>query len=45
VCDTDKWESIYALRCSECSGGYHLNHEDTIAWRYCPDCGARMYEV
>lgn len=41
-CDEDKWEHIYALRCSECHGGYHLSHETTTAWNYCPECGARM---
>ena len=44
VCGTDEWEHFYALRCSECYGGYHLKYEDTITWRYCPDCGARMDE-
>ena len=42
VCGTDEWEHYYALRCSECYGGYHLKYEDTITWRYCPDCGAKM---
>lgn len=43
-CDEDKWEHIYALRCSKCNGGYHLSHETTTAWNYCPNCGARMDE-
>ena len=42
VCGTDEWEHYYALRCSECYGGYHLKYEDTITWRYCPDCGSMM---
>lgn len=45
-CEKDKWDhGAYALRCSECGGGYHLTSDKTLStWNYCPDCGARMDE-
>jgi len=42
ACDGNKY--VYALRCSECQGGYHLSNEYATTWDYCPTCGARMDE-
>lgn len=46
ACDLEKWATgVFALRCSECGGGYHLNFEHaTGTWKFCPICGARMEE-
>ena len=40
----DQWmNGVFALRCSECNGGYHLSSEHVIGvWNYCPNCGADM---
>lgn len=44
ACDHDKWmHGVYALRCLNCNGGYHLSTEQTIGtWDFCPTCGADM---
>ena len=44
ACEHDKWmHGTYALRCSQCNGGYHLSTEHHIGtWNFCPNCGADM---
>ena len=43
--ETTKLTSKWIFVCSHCRYGWYESYEgEDIAWKYCPDCGAKMDE-